>query len=125
MTSAPVEGRGCTVHQLFTGHRYQLDYYQREYTWGSENVCRLVEDLHRRFSAEWNALHDRRYTSRYEPYFLGPYAYFQDGDVTYLVGGQNTCGPAGGRPEPDRPPPPGRPVVLLLGGDQDREGNAI
>jgi hypothetical protein len=88
MTSAPIEGRGSTVHQLFNGHRYQLDYYQREYTWGSENVRRLVEDLHRRFSAEWNALHDRRDTSRYKPYFLGPYVYFQDGDITYLVDGQ-------------------------------------
>jgi Protein of unknown function DUF262/Restriction Enzyme Adenine Methylase Associated/Protein of unknown function (DUF1524) len=88
MASAPVEGRGCTVHQLFNGHRYQLDYYQREYTWGTENVRRLIEDLHRRFSAEWNALHDRRNTSRYKPYFLGPYVYFQDGDVAYLVDGQ-------------------------------------
>ena len=42
MTSAPIEGRGCTIHQLFNGHRYQLDYYQREYTWESENVRRLV-----------------------------------------------------------------------------------
>lgn len=88
MTSAPVEGRGCTIHQLFNGHRYQLDYYQREYTWGSENVRRLVEDLYRRFSTEWNALHDRKDTSRYKPYFLGPYVYFQDGDITYLVDGQ-------------------------------------
>lgn len=88
MTSAPIEGRGCTVHQLFNGHRYQLDYYQREYTWGSENVRRLVEDLRRRFSAEWDALHDRRDASRYKPYFLGPYVYFQDGDITYLVDGQ-------------------------------------
>ena len=88
MTSAPVEGRGCTVHQLFNGHRYQLDYYQREYTWGSENVRRLVEDLRRRFTADWDALHDRRDTSRYKPYFLGPYVYFQDGDITYLVDGQ-------------------------------------
>ena len=88
MTSAPVEGRGCTIHQLFNGHRYQLDYYQREYTWRTENVRRLLEDLHRRFNAEWNALHDRRDTSRYKPYFLGPYVYFQDGDITYLVDGQ-------------------------------------
>ena len=88
MTSAPVEGRGCTVHQLFNGHRYQLDYYQREYTWGSENVRRLMEDLHRRFRAEWDVLHDRRDASRYKPYFLGPYVYFQDGDITYLVDGQ-------------------------------------
>ncbi|HWN60688.1 MAG TPA: DUF262 domain-containing protein [Streptosporangiaceae bacterium] len=88
MTSAPVEGRGCTIHQLFNGHRYQLDYYQREYTWRTENVRRLIEDLHRRFNAEWNALHDRRDTSRYKPYFLGPYVYFQDGDITHLVDGQ-------------------------------------
>src|SRR5215471_2736136 len=88
MTTAPIEGRGCTIHQLFNGHRYQLDFYQREYTWGSENVHRLVDDLHRRFSNQWNALHDRRDTSRYKPYFLGPYVYFQDGDITYLVDGQ-------------------------------------
>ena len=88
MTSAPVEGRGCTVHQLFNGHRYQLDYYQREYTWGKENVCRLIDDLYRRFRTEWSALDDRRSTSRYKPYFLGPYVYFQDGEVTYLVDGQ-------------------------------------
>lgn len=86
--SAPVEGKGCTVQDMFNGHRYQLDYYQREYTWGSENVRRLVEDLRRRFITEWNALHDRRDTSRYKPYFLGPYVYFQDGDITYLVDGQ-------------------------------------
>jgi hypothetical protein len=88
MTSAPIEGRGSTIHQLFNGHRYQLDYYQREYTWGSENVRRLIEDLHDRFSAKWDALHDRKDTSRYKPYFLGPYVYFQDGDITYLVDGQ-------------------------------------
>jgi hypothetical protein len=88
MPSAPIEGRGCTVHQLFNGQRYQLDYYQREYTWRTENVRRLVEDLHRRFGAEWSALHDRRDTSRYKPYFLGPYVYFRDGDITYLVDGQ-------------------------------------
>ena len=88
MTSAPIEGRGCTIHQLFNGYRYQLDYYQREYTWESENVRRLVEDLYRRFSVEWDARHDRTEASRYKPYFLGPYVYFQDGDTTYLVDGQ-------------------------------------
>jgi uncharacterized protein with ParB-like and HNH nuclease domain len=55
---------------------------------GTGNVRRLVEDLHRRFSAQWNELHDRKDISRYKPYFLGPYVYFQDGDITYLVDGQ-------------------------------------
>jgi hypothetical protein len=54
MTSAPIDGRGFTVDQLFSGRRYQLDYYQREYTWGSGNVRRLVEDL-RRASASRHA----------------------------------------------------------------------
>jgi len=88
MTSAPIEGRGASIHQLFNGHRYQLDYYQREYTWESGNVRRLVDDLHTRFMAEWDAQHDRRDTSRYKPYFLGPYVYFHAGDITYLVDGQ-------------------------------------
>jgi hypothetical protein len=82
--------RGPRLHHppAINGHRYQLDFYQREYTWGSENVRRLVDDLHRRFSNQWNALHDRRDASRYKPYFLGPYVYFQDGDITYLVDSQ-------------------------------------
>jgi hypothetical protein len=88
MSSAPIDGRGFTVDQLFNGHRYQLDYYQREYTWGNGNVRRLIEDLRLRFKAEWNELHDRKDTSRYRPYFLGPYVYFKDGDTTYLVDGQ-------------------------------------
>ena len=64
MASAPIDGRGFTVDGLFGGRRYQLDYHQREYTWGSGNVRRLVEDLRQRFSAEWNALHDRKEASR-------------------------------------------------------------
>ena len=47
-----------------------------------------MEDLYRRFSVEWDARHDRTEASRYKPYFLGPYVYFQDGETTYLVDGQ-------------------------------------
>jgi uncharacterized protein with ParB-like and HNH nuclease domain len=88
MGNAPIDGRGFTIEQLFSGHRFQLDYYQREYTWETGNVRRLVEDLHGRFMLDWKPFHDRAATSRYRPYFLGPYVYFANGDATYLVDGQ-------------------------------------
>lgn len=88
MPNVPVDGRGRTVLDMFKGHRYQLDYYQRDYTWRSDNVRRLVDDLYNRFNASYKETDDRTAASRYRPYFLGPYVYFQDGEITYLVDGQ-------------------------------------
>ncbi|MFB9836965.1 GmrSD restriction endonuclease domain-containing protein [Actinoallomurus acaciae] len=87
--STPIDGRGVTVGQLFSNTpKYQLDTYQREYTWGRQDVLRLLGDLERRFRLSWSHLHDRTETLRYAPYFLGPYVYFQDDGITYLVDGQ-------------------------------------
>lgn len=89
MGTTPIDGRGFTIGQLFgNGPRYQLDPYQREYTWGREDVRQLLDDLERRFRLDWKPLHDRTETNRYAPYFLGPFVYFQNEGVTYLVDGQ-------------------------------------
>lgn len=88
MADAPISGRAYTVEQLFSEHRFGLDYYQREYTWSREDVRSLLDDLARRFLASWKPTDSREATARYAPYFLGPFVYFEDDSVTYLVDGQ-------------------------------------
>ncbi|MCO8307300.1 DUF262 domain-containing protein [Streptomyces sp. RKCA744] len=83
-----IQGKAVTVEEVFTGRRYQLDSYQRGYTWGRGDVRRLVEDLRRKFLKSWRMEHDRDAVADYAPYFLGPYVYHEAAAVTYLVDGQ-------------------------------------
>ena len=88
MADSPVEGSGLTIEQLFSGRRYSLDYYQREYSWSRDSLELLLGDLQRRFLASWKDADDRQATARYEPYFLGPYVYHEEEGITYVVDGQ-------------------------------------
>ena len=88
MSLSPIEASGETVRKLFSGQRYQLGAYQREYDWSQDAVRALLNDLHKRFAACWREGHGRADTQSYDPYFLGPYVYHQDNSSTYLVDGQ-------------------------------------
>jgi hypothetical protein len=88
MADSPISGHGFTIRQLFTGRRFQLGFYQREYTWSRKAVAALLDDLRRRFVASWNDLHEREHTDQYTPYFLGPFVYHEQDGMTYLVDGQ-------------------------------------
>jgi hypothetical protein len=86
--TAPIDGRGESVRQLFYDRRYRLGPYQREYTWLPTQVSQLLYDLRHRFMANWMSDHARSDVSKYPQYFLGPYVYYRDGEDTYLVDGQ-------------------------------------
>ncbi|MFZ3593928.1 GmrSD restriction endonuclease domain-containing protein [Streptomyces sp. BH104] len=87
MSNSPIDGRGYTIEQLF-GHRFRLDPYQREYTWSTDDVRRLLHDLKRRFLHSWSPEHTRESVGRYSPYFLGPYVFYQSDGISFLVDGQ-------------------------------------
>lgn len=88
MADSAIDGVGYTIQSLFTGRRFSLDYYQREYSWSRDSVQLLLSDLQRRFLASWRETDDREATARYEPYFLGPFVYHEEDGVTFLVDGQ-------------------------------------
>src|SRR5690606_15869028 len=75
-----IDGTARTVRELFTGRKYGLDYYQREYTWTEANVAELLNDLTSSFLREYEPTDERQSVAAYRPYFLGPI-------VTSLVGG--------------------------------------
>lgn len=83
-----IQSQAMTIETVFTSRRYQLDSYQRDFTWGRNDVRRLVDDLRKKFISNWRLEHDREHVARYQPYFLGPYVYHEDAPVTYVVDGQ-------------------------------------
>ncbi|MEU6139067.1 DUF262 domain-containing protein [Streptomyces sp. NPDC047081] len=87
MSNSPIDGRGYTIELLFS-HRFRLDPYQREYTWSTDDVRRLLHDLKRRFLHSWDPQDTRQAVGSYTPYFLGPYVFYQSDGISYLVDGQ-------------------------------------
>lgn len=67
-----IDGTPRSIRQLFTGRKYGLKYYQREYAWTETNLKELIDDLSTRFLDEHNPQHSREQVAAYRPYFLGP-----------------------------------------------------
>jgi hypothetical protein len=92
MTDLPLSDIGVDpfpLGQLFESSFYTIDYYQREYAWGTEEVRTLVEDLLKAFN-DWSGAGEYRRRPDLAPqYFLGPFVYYQGkGDLRHLVDGQ-------------------------------------
>ncbi|MGH8923850.1 MAG: GmrSD restriction endonuclease domain-containing protein [Acidimicrobiia bacterium] len=83
-----IDGTARTVRELFTGRKYGLDYYQREYTWTESNVTELIDDLATSFLEDYDELDERTKIASYRPYFLGPIVTSSVAGTRYLVDGQ-------------------------------------
>jgi Protein of unknown function DUF262/Restriction Enzyme Adenine Methylase Associated len=85
--SHEIVGHTWTIRQLFTGRRYGVDPFQREYAWSTENVEDLVNDLTTRFRGQWSPAHERREVHRYRPYFLGSVVTSRHPGTSHVVDG--------------------------------------
>lgn len=78
-----------SLRDLFKEVSYEIDAYQREYTWGQGEVRTLLTDLCGTFNA-WNGTYDRsRKYAKGPQYFLGPFVYHPERKGRrFLVDGQ-------------------------------------
>lgn len=90
MSVRTIRGSTFSLEELFNSASYKIDYYQREYTWRSEDVSALIEDFVAQFSAAIENQEVRRRGIEYaDPYFLGSFVYHQsDRHSRVLVDGQ-------------------------------------
>ncbi|WP_350934696.1 GmrSD restriction endonuclease domain-containing protein [Micromonospora mangrovi] len=88
MPEAPIRGDGFTVQGLFSTFQFRLDSFQREYSWGRQDVKALIDDLSGHFIRQWSPGQERRDVRLFEPYFLGPFVYYRDDEFAALVDGQ-------------------------------------
>ena len=47
-----IDGKGRTIRELLAGHKYSIDYYQREYKWQRKQLAELIDELASKF---WRA----------------------------------------------------------------------
>jgi hypothetical protein len=89
VTSLDISVSNLTLKQLFEESFYTIDYYQREYAWGEEEVRTLITDLREAFF-EWADARELRRRPHLAPqYFLGPFVYYEQGrGLRSLVDGQ-------------------------------------
>jgi hypothetical protein len=89
LASKDIEVNPLSLKRLFESSFYTIDFYQREYAWGEEEVRTLVTDLRDAFD-DWSGAREyRRKPDRAPQYFLGPFVYYEHaGDLRFLVDGQ-------------------------------------
>ncbi|MEU8205560.1 DUF262 domain-containing protein [Streptosporangium sp. NPDC049046] len=89
MTIEDISVSNVSLKKLFEESFYTIDFYQREYAWGEEEVRTLVTDLRDAFLEGVDAAGTRRKPEPMPQYFLGPFVYYERGDnVRSLVDGQ-------------------------------------
>jgi len=83
-----IDGKGRTVRELLAGHRYSIDYYQREYKWQTKQVTELMRDLAAKFLESYEPHHERPDVADYGHYFLGSIIISDKEGVKFIIDGQ-------------------------------------
>jgi uncharacterized protein with ParB-like and HNH nuclease domain len=66
-----IDGTPKTLRELFTGAKYTVHYYQREYMWGKKQIGELIEDLTSEFLEYYNEDDSLKHVPSYGHYFMG------------------------------------------------------
>ena len=67
-----IEAKNTNIKDLLKGHKFTIDYFQREYRWQEKHIKLLVEDLITTFFKSYNPDHKRAEVLNYQSYYLGP-----------------------------------------------------
>ncbi len=68
--------------------KYSIDYYQREYKWGTKQVTELIEDLTLKFLEDYDKNHVREAVANYGHYFLGSIVISDKNGHKFIIDGQ-------------------------------------
>ena len=83
-----IDSNARKISQLLTNTKYQLDYYQREYSWQRKHVAELLDDLSRVFLESYTAEDTLQNVPNYNHYFLGSIIISHAEGQRYIVDGQ-------------------------------------
>ena len=83
-----VDGNAKTIRELLANTKYQLDYYQREYSWQVKHVTELLDDLGKIFLESYTKDDTLGDVPKYNHYFLGSIIISHAEGQRYIVDGQ-------------------------------------
>ncbi len=83
-----IEGYPITVSKLLNNTKYTIDFYQREYRWGEQQISDLLSDLESAFFNNYEEGDNRVKVESYGYYFLGSIVKTIKEGKNYIVDGQ-------------------------------------
>jgi len=83
-----IDSRSKTVRELLDGKKYSIEYYQREYKWGTKQIAELLEDFEERFLSSYEEGHERKQVKDYAHYFLGSVIINSEDGQNFVIDGQ-------------------------------------
>jgi len=81
-------GDAKNIRALLSKEKYAIDYYQREYKWGTEQVMDLLDDLADRFLDSHDPGGERSAVKGYGRYFLGSIVISDRDNQKFIIDGQ-------------------------------------
>jgi uncharacterized protein with ParB-like and HNH nuclease domain len=83
-----IDAQAKSVNNLLSNKKYTIDYYQREYKWGKEQIIELMEDLEAKFLENYEEEHEYYQVKHYKHYFLGSIIISEHDTHKYIIDGQ-------------------------------------
>lgn len=83
-----VGGKTKTIQELLSNQKYELDYYQREYSWMTTHVTDLLQDLNNKFSESYQDGDESSDVPGYGNYFLGSIIITNTDNKSFIIDGQ-------------------------------------
>lgn len=83
-----IDGVARPLVEILRRTTFKVDYYQRDYQWGTKQLRELVSDLFGRFDEAWDPTHAPRQVQHYPHYFLGSIVLAEKDGERYIVDGQ-------------------------------------
>ena len=83
-----IDSNARTIRELLANTKYQLDYYQREYSWQAKHVTELLDDLNKVFLESYTEGDTLANVPSYNHYFLGSIIISYTEGRRYIVDGQ-------------------------------------
>ena len=83
-----IRGDAKSLRVLLGGAKFAIDYYQREYRWGTKQVTELIDDLAEKFGDSHDPDNDRTAVEQYGHYFLGSIIISDKDGHKFIIDGQ-------------------------------------
>ena len=81
-------GDAKNIRALLSKEKYAIDYHQREYKWGTDQVTDLLDDLTTKFRESYEPGHERSAVKGYGRYFLGSIIVSDKDAEKFIIDGQ-------------------------------------
>ena len=83
-----IEAHDRTIYDVLNEKKYSVDFFQREYNWGTKHIEQLVTDLTSAFWTEYSEGDPRKAVQGYNNYYLGPFVVSEKNGARSIIDGQ-------------------------------------